>query len=69
MVTSANKSQPTTSLMAAALMAITPKGLRAISNSISMRPRIGKAVMEKAVPTNSAAAVRLAPGESTGVKP
>ena len=53
-VMSASSSQPTTSLTAAALMAITPRRVRVRLNSIMMRPRMGRAVMEKAVATNSA---------------
>ena len=65
-VTSASSSQPMTSLMAAALMAMTPMGRRVILNSIMMRPRMGRAVMEKAVAMNSAEASGSTPGDSSG---
>ena len=65
-VMSASNSQPMTSLIAAALMAMTPIGVRVMSNSIMMRPSIGNAVIEKAVATNSADASTLVPGESIG---
>ncbi len=56
-VTTASNNQPTTSLTAAALIAITPIDVRVRSNSIMMRPRIGSAVIDNAVATNSANAV------------
>ncbi len=52
-VTAASISQPTTSLIAAELIAITPTRVLVRSSSIRMRPRMGSAVMENAVPTNS----------------
>ena len=45
-LTAASSTQPTTSFTAAALIAITPRGVRAMSNSIMIRPRIGSAVIE-----------------------
>ena len=64
----ASSSQPMTSLMAAALMAMTPSVVRVISNSIRMRPRMGKAVIENAVAVNSAEANGSAWGERMGAE-
>ena len=50
--TIASSTQPTTSLPAAAEIATTPISLRVRSYSRRMRPRIGTAVMEKAMETN-----------------
>ncbi len=66
--TSASISQPTTSLMAAALMAITPSAVRVSLNSIMMRPSTGIAVIENAVATNSTKPKRLSvPVSSRGI--
>ena len=55
-----------TSLMAAALIAITPSRIRVMLKSIRMRPRIGNAVIENAVATKSAEPVGSDSGDSTG---
>jgi hypothetical protein len=51
-VTAARVIQPTTSLIAAEVMVMTPMGVRVRSNSIMMRPRMGTAVMDSAVARN-----------------
>ena len=65
-VTTASISQPTTSLMAAALMAITAREVRVMPSSIMMRPSTGSAVIENAVATNRADATGAAAGDTTG---
>ncbi len=55
-----------TSLIAAALIAMTPSRARVMPKSIRMRPRIGSAVIENAVAMNSADPFKLASGDSTG---
>ncbi len=67
-VTSASIIQPITSLIAAALMAMTPSGARVMPKSIRMRPRIGSAVIENAVATNNADPVKLDCADSTGAE-
>lgn len=61
----ASSSQPTTSLIAAEPIAMTPSTLRDIWNSSMMRPRIGSAVIAKAVPMKSAQACASMVGAST----
>src|SRR5471030_1760868 len=65
-VISAINNQPMTSLIAAALMAMTPIEARVMLNSIMMRPSIGNAVIENAVAMNRADATGCALGDRIG---
>ncbi len=66
MVISASSSQPTTSLIAAAVIAITPSGIRVMLSSSMIRPSTGSAVIENAVAMNSVECRRLAAGDRMG---
>ena len=62
----ASSSHPTTSFTAAEAIAMTPTLERARFSSSRIRPRVGNAVMENAVATNSAEFSRAAGAASPG---